>query len=127
VKGGRQSVGPLRRNKSQSLEQRLHTPVVCSIGSPCYALADFLYNVLSPPVDNTDAFVKNSEHFIKLIQDINLQSENCLVIPDIIGLFTKVPVEEVLQVIRLSVDPTFPERSPLRDGTTGHLFNKRKG
>jgi hypothetical protein len=60
--------------------------------------------------------VKNSEHFIKLIQDINLQNEDHLVSFDIVSLFTNVPVEEVLHVIRniLNTCPSFPERAPLQ-------------
>jgi hypothetical protein len=90
-------------------------PVVSSIASPCYDLADFLHKILSPLIGNTDFFMENSEHFIKLIQDINLQNKDYLVSSDIVSLFTNVPMEEVLQVIRniLSTDPAFPERSPL--------------
>jgi hypothetical protein len=62
-----------------------------------------------------DSFMKNSEHVIKLIQDINLQNEDYLVSFDV-SLFTNIPLEEVLQVIRnrLSMDPSFPECSPLQ-------------
>jgi hypothetical protein len=51
--------------------------------------------------------LKYSKHFIKLIQEINLQNEDCLVSFDAINLFTTVPVGQVLQVIinRLIMDP----------------------
>jgi hypothetical protein len=85
-------------------------PIVSSVDSSWYALADFLPKILGPLVGSTDSFMKNSEHFIKLIQDINLQNEDYLVSFDI-TLFTNAPVEEVLQIIRnrLSTDPSFPE------------------
>jgi hypothetical protein len=91
-------------------------PIVGSVYSPCCALADFLHKILSPPVGNTDSFMKNSEHLVKLIKAINLQNENCLVSFDVFSLFTNIPVEEVLQVIRnrLNKDPTFPEHSSLQ-------------
>jgi hypothetical protein len=56
----------------------------------------------------------NSEHFIKLIQELNLQNEDCLVSFEV-SLFTTIPVEEDLQVIRkrLITDPYFSKRSPL--------------
>jgi hypothetical protein len=59
--------------------------------------------------------MKNSEHFIKLIQEINLQIEDCLVSFDV-SLFTNIPVEEVLEVIKngLNMDLSFPERSSLQ-------------
>jgi hypothetical protein len=91
-------------------------PIVSSTGSTCYALADFFCKILSPVVGNTDSFLKNSEHFIKFIEDINLQNEDCFVSSDVVSLFTNVPVEEVLQVIRnrLITDPSFPECSQLQ-------------
>jgi hypothetical protein len=60
--------------------------------------------------------MKNSEQFIKLVQDVNLKNEDFLVSFDVVGVFTNVPVEEVLQVIRnrLGTDPSFPEQSPLQ-------------
>jgi hypothetical protein len=74
-----------------------------------------IWYVSNSLVGNTDSFVKNSEHFIKLKQGINLQNEDYLVSFDI-SPFIKVPVEEVLQVIgnRLNMDSSFPERSPLQ-------------
>jgi hypothetical protein len=44
--------------------------------------------------------MKTTLHFIKLIQDINLQNEDYLVSFDVASLCTNIPVEEVLQVIR---------------------------
>jgi hypothetical protein len=87
-------------------------PTVSSIGSPCYALADIL-GLLGC---NTDSFVKNSEHFIKLIQEINLQNDDYLISFDTVSLVTNVPTEEVLQVTtnRLNKDPSFPECSTLQ-------------
>jgi hypothetical protein len=88
-------------------------PIVSSINSPCYALTKFLHKILSPLIGNTSSFVKISEYFIKSIKDINLQNEDCLLSFDVVGLFTNVSMEEVLQVIRnrLSTDPSFPGRS----------------
>jgi hypothetical protein len=55
--------------------------------------------ILSPLAGNTGSFVKDSEHFIRSVQDINLQNRDYLVIFDVVSLFTSVPVE-VLQFIR---------------------------
>jgi hypothetical protein len=75
--------------------------IVSSIDSPCYALAKFLHKILSPLTGSTGSFVKDLEHFIKSIQDINLQNEDYLVSFDVVSLFTSVPVDEVIQVIRI--------------------------
>jgi hypothetical protein len=89
-------------------------PTVSSNDSPYSALAEFLYKVLSPLASNVDSFMKDSEQFIKLIQDINLQNKDNLVSSDV-SLFTNIPVEEVLQVLRnrLNTDLFFP-RTPLQ-------------
>jgi hypothetical protein len=73
-------------------------PIVSSIDSPSYGLAEFLHKILSPLAGNTSSFMKNSEHFITLIKDINLQNKDYLVSFHVVSLFTNVPVEEVLQV-----------------------------
>jgi hypothetical protein len=92
-------------------------PNVSSISCPCYALAEILYQILSPLVGNTESFVKNSEQFMKLIQEINLQHEDCLLSFQVVSLLTNVPVEEALQVMRnkLNMEPSLQERLPLRD------------
>jgi hypothetical protein len=71
---------------------------------------------LNPLAGNTGYFKKHSEHFIKSIQEINLQNGDYLVSFDVVSLFTNVPMEEILQVIRnrLSMDHSFPERSSLQ-------------
>jgi hypothetical protein len=69
--------------------------------------------------------VKKSQHFIKSIQDIDLQNEDSLVSFGAVTLFTNVPVEEALQVIRnrLNKDSSFQERSLLQvDGVTELLY-----
>jgi hypothetical protein len=73
---------------------------------------------------NTQFFLMNTEPFIKLIQEIELQNEDCLVGFDV-SLFTSVPVEEVLLVIRnrLSMDPSFTEHSPLQVEDIKELLN----
>jgi hypothetical protein len=74
-------------------------PVVSSIDSLCYTVADFLHKILIPLGGNTDSFMKNPKHFIKLIQDNSPQIEDYLVRFDV-SLFIDISVEEVLQVIR---------------------------
>jgi hypothetical protein len=63
-----------------------------SLLCPC----SFTINILGPLVGNTDSFVKNSDHFIQFIQEINLQNEDSLVSSNADSLFTNITVEEVL-------------------------------
>jgi hypothetical protein len=71
---------------------------------------DFLHKILSPQVGNR----------LRTLHTINTgnppSTRRLLVSFDVVSLFTNVPVEEVLQIIRnrLSMDSSFPERSPLQ-------------
>jgi hypothetical protein len=91
-------------------------PTVSSVGSPCYGLAGFLHKILSPHAGKSESFVKNSGHFVQLFKSVNLQSSDTLVIFDIVSLFTNVPVDKALQVIRnkLYNDDILVEQSVLR-------------
>jgi hypothetical protein len=48
-------------------------PTVSSIGSPCCALAGFIQTILKPSAGNSEASVKNSDHFIRLLKPIELK------------------------------------------------------
>jgi hypothetical protein len=60
--------------------------------------------------------VKDSERYIKSIQDINHQNEDYLLSVDAVNVFINAPMEELLQVVRnrLNTEPSFPECSPLQ-------------
>ena len=55
--------------------------------------------------------VKNSAHFVETISDAPIHS-NQMVSLDVVSLFTKVPTDETLAVIRdkLAADPLLEER-----------------
>jgi hypothetical protein len=89
---------------------------VSSIGSPCYALAGFIHKILSPLAGKSESFVKNSGHFVQLLKSVNLRSSDTLLSFHVVSLFTDVPVDEALEVIRdkLNNDGTLTELSALQ-------------
>jgi hypothetical protein len=91
-------------------------PIVCSVGSPCYSLAGFLHKLLSLLAGKLESFIKNSGHFVQLLKSVNLQSLDNLIGFDVVSLFSNVPVDEALQVIRnkLHNNDTLAERSVLQ-------------
>jgi hypothetical protein len=73
---------------------------VSSVGSPCYALAGFLRKMLSPLAGKSETFIKNLGHFVQLLKSVNLQSLDTFISFHVVSLFTNVPVDVALQVIR---------------------------
>jgi hypothetical protein len=43
---------------------------------------------------------KNSEHFLQLLKPVNVRKSDILASFDVVSLFTEVPVEEFLDIIR---------------------------
>jgi hypothetical protein len=70
-------------------------------------------------VGQSQSFVKNSGHFIELLKPIKLHPIDTLV-----SLFTNVPIDEALQVIRnkLQNDKTLTKRSSLDVGAIMELL-----
>jgi hypothetical protein len=73
---------------------------VNTIGSPTYFLAKFLAKKLLPFAGNTSSFVKNSVSFVKWIKNQEVQDDDILVNFDIISLYTKIPVDDAIDIIK---------------------------
>ena len=80
-------------------------PIVNTIGSPTYELAKHLAKVLGPLVGKTDSFIKDSSHFVELIKDEKLEPKDIILSFDVVSLFTKIPLDEAIQVIKDAIDP----------------------
>ena len=90
-------------------------PIVCTIGSPTYALAKELARVLSPLTGQSPSYIKNSAHFVERIKTLKIDESDLLVSFDVQSLFTRVPIDEAMTRVAelLSKDEMLGERTSL--------------
>lgn len=74
-------------------------PVVSTIGSATYSMAQFLSNILGNIVGKTEYHVKNSFEFAEEITGMQIPEEHVLFSLDVKSLYTNVPVEYAVQCI----------------------------
>ena len=98
-------------------------PIVCTIGSATYNLTKELNRILSPLVGKTDSYVKNSSHFVSSISHLNLEKNDLLVSFDVKSLFTRVPINDALTIIkdRLILDEDLGNRTTMTPLQICHL------
>ena len=75
-------------------------PIISSIGSVTYASAKELSRILKPLVGRSPHHVMNNLDFLESIRGIQLQPEECMVSYDVEALFTSVPVESAICIIK---------------------------
>jgi len=80
-------------------------PIVNTIGSPTYELAKYVAKILKPLVSNTDSFIKDSSDFVKLIRNKRVDKDDILASFDVVSLFTTIPLDEAVHVIKMATDP----------------------
>ena len=90
-------------------------PIVSSCGSVTYGAAKELTKILKPLVGKSPHHINSTYDFVEQVKHINLAPGECLSSYDVSALFTSVPVDPVLKVIKdlLEKDPIFKERTVL--------------
>jgi hypothetical protein len=78
-------------------------PIVNTIGSPLYGLAKLLTEKLKPLYGHTQSFIKDS-HFIQNIKSTKVNEAYILVSFDVVSLYTKIPLNDAINVIRRLTD-----------------------
>jgi hypothetical protein len=88
-------------------------PIISSIGSPCFALAGYLLRILKPLAGKSNSYIKNSYHFVQLLNSVTPQVSDILVSFDVTSMFTNIPVDEALEIIsgKLQKDDTLTSRT----------------
>jgi hypothetical protein len=79
-------------------------PIVNTIGSPTYELAKYVAKILGPLVGHTESFIKDSNGFLKIIKKEKIKPKDILISFDIVSLFTKIPLDEAIQVVKEVTD-----------------------
>jgi hypothetical protein len=75
-------------------------PIVSAIGSPTYKLSKYLSNLMQPLIGHSVHHIRNSAHFIEIIKNIEISTQDLLVSFDVESLFTMVPINETLTLLR---------------------------
>ena len=98
-------------------------PIVSSVGSATYHLAQELARILIPRRGKSESYIKNSPHFVEKINELKLEDSELLVSFDVKSLFTKVPIQEAIQVVeqKLLEDESLEERMMMTPSTICHL------
>ena len=92
--------------------QARHTlrPIVSSCGSVTYGVAKELTKILKPLVSKSPHHINSTHNFVEQVKHINLALGECLSSYDVSALFTSVPVDPALKVIKNLLDKDPPSR-----------------
>ena len=75
-------------------------PIISSIGSVTHVTAKELSGILKPLVGKSSHHVKNNMDFMQGLEGIQLQPEKCMMSFDVEALFTSMPIEPAISIIK---------------------------
>ena len=77
------------------------TPVISNCGYYTENISSFLYYHLQPLAKKFDSYIKDTNHFLKNLQELGSLPKNAILCTiDVVGLYTNIPHEEGLASIR---------------------------
>lgn len=89
----------LRKTHKQNFSLR---PIVSCINSPSYKLASFIHEILTQVTTTFHYNVMNSYEFVENTKTITLEEGYILISLDVVSLFTNIPKELVLKIVKNS-------------------------
>ena len=91
-------------------------PIVSSSGSINYEVAKEVARILRPLVGKSPHHIKNTDDFVQQISGIRLQPGECVTSYDVSALFTSVPTESAITIIRnkLELHPDLHNRTSMK-------------
>ena len=75
-------------------------PIVCTRGLVSYNTAKELARILKPLAGRTTYSVQNTKDFVDQIKNIKLLPDECIISYDVKALFTSVPIEPAIKIIK---------------------------
>ena len=93
-------------------------PIVSSCGSVTYGVAKELAKILNPLVGKSPHHITSTQDFVEQARHIKLEPGECLSSYDVSALFTSVPIDPALNIIKdlLDKDTTLKERTVMEVG-----------
>ena len=95
-------------------------PIVSSIGAATYNTAKELAKILKPLVGMSAHHVHNTRDFVEQIKDVRLKQEECIVSYDVTALFTSVPINPVLDIMKHRLANDHDKRTTM---SVSHIVN----
>ena len=93
-------------------------PIVSSCGSVTYGVAKELAKILKPLVGKSPHHINSTQDFVEQGKQFKLEPGECLSSYDVSALFTSVPIDPALKIIKdlLDKDTTLKERTVMEVG-----------
>ena len=90
-------------------------PIVSSIGSVAYETAKELSRIHKPLVGRSTHHVRNNQDFIQSIEEVTVESEECMMSFDMKAPFTSIPIQPTLNIIKklLEEDTSLHQRTTM--------------
>ena len=79
-------------------------PIINTIGSPTNLLAKHLAKKLRSLSGDTPSYIKDSYSFVQWINNIELKDDDLMVSFDIVSLYTMIPIDEAINIMRNIMD-----------------------